>query len=334
MHFRRPVSWAFLSILLITTFFTAKARAEYPQQVDDENILTTTTVFLPVITKPGGTPPLPTLAPPTLTNIIDHTSLPLYDQIPTRYLDAAENIRFTFVDRSVGSNIFDGLGCLAAQNWARSISSCRRHYTDASLTSWKTFTINDPVIPEVIQFPGGNSRANIEFIFRADTWENDLRWFIDNYPNYAHRDIFTLQHNYLHVGSGSTIAREYFNPSYPGTNIYDVVALEAQYPMNTFVYWTTSLARTIGTPESQSFNDQMRSWVRANDKILIDVADILSHTPEGVPCVNSQGFEIICREYTTESDGGHLGSVSGGKIQVAKAIWILLAQLAGWNGIP
>jgi hypothetical protein len=31
-------------------------------------------------------------------------------------------------------------------------------------------------------------------------------------------------------------------------------------------------------------------------------------------------------------EGGHLGSVSAGKIRVAKAFWVLMAQLAGWDG--
>jgi hypothetical protein len=328
MLLRRSLTWTALIVLLITTFFTAHVQAKTTQPQEENQSLDSTTVFLPLVIKPGGG----NLPPPTLTNIIDHTTLPLYDQIPSQYLRAAENITFTFVDRSVGSNIYDGLGCLASPTWGSSLSACRRHYVDASLTTWKTFTTNDSIIPEVIRFPGGNNRSNIEFIFQQGTWEDDLRWFVNNYPAYTHRDIFSLQHNYLHVGSGSTIAQHYFNPSYPGTNIYDVLALEAQYSDKIFVYWTSSLARTIGTPESQSFNSQMRTWARDNNKILIDVAAILSHTPEGNPCVNNQGYQIICREYTTESDGGHLGSVSGGKIRVAKAIWILLAQLAGWQG--
>jgi hypothetical protein len=43
----------------------------------------------------------------------------------------------------------------------------------------------------------------------------------------------------------------------------------------------------------------------------------------------------ICQEYTTEVEGGHLGAVSSGKIRVAKAFWVLMAQIAGWiPGIP
>ena len=42
-------------------------------------------------------------------------------------------------------------------------------------------------------------------------------------------------------------------------------------------------------------------------------------------------FPAICQDYTTEPNGGHLGSVSSGKIRIIKAFWVLLARIAGWN---
>jgi YVTN family beta-propeller protein len=95
----------------------------------------------------------------------------------------------------------------------------------------------------------------------------------------------------------------------------------------------------------------MRAWTAANGRILLDVADILSHTPDGQPCYDNRdgvayyasetlwenypddgvNYPAICPHYTTEVDGGHLGSVSAGKIRVAKAYWVLMAQLAGWQ---
>ncbi|MHB8133165.1 MAG: PT domain-containing protein [Anaerolineaceae bacterium] len=261
---------------------------------------------------------------------IDHNSVALFDQIPADYLIKAQDLTMTFMDRSVGSNINDGLSCLAANSWANSPSNCRRDYTDSTLTNWKTFATSDTNIPSSILFPGGLNRNNIEFIMGSGTWEEDLANFISLYPNYANRDIFTLQHNYLHVSAGSTIDDVYFDPNYAGTNIFDVLALETQYPDNTFVYWTSSLARTVGTQDAQSFNDQMRSWTSTNQKILLDVADIESHRPDGSACRNSQGHEVICLDYTTETEGGHLGSVSAGKIRIAKAMWVMLAQISGW----
>ena len=88
----------------------------------------------------------------------------------------------------------------------------------------------------------------------------------------------------------------------------------------------------------------------AHNKPLFDVADIESHDPNGNPCYDNRdgvaynngntsenypddGLNIpaICPQYTTEVDGGHLGSVSDGKIRIAKAFWVLMAEIAGWN---
>ncbi len=295
-------------------------------------------VYLPLVMKPAQPTPTftPTVRPTPIphegTLIIDHRSVALFNQIPDQYENAAENLRITYMDRSVGQNISDGLTCLASPNWESSPSHCRRDYIDSSLTEWKTFTTSDSNIPEAILFPGGNDRSNINVVFAMGTWEEDLKAFISAFPSYAsNNDIITFQHNYLHVAAGSTIDNVYFDPSYSGTNIYDLMALETQYPNKTFIYWTSSLALTIGTADAQSFNDQLRDWAAENGKILFDVADIESHNPDGSACRNAQGYEILCQRYTTETDGGHLGSVSAGKLQIAKAMWVMLAQIEGWN---
>lgn len=336
MKLTRLMSWGMLLVFLAAAVFPVSVQAE-GETPEYATIYDTSIIFLPITMKPGtSNPPLPT---PQLTNIIDHTTLPLYDQIPDQYLRGAEAIRFMFLDRSVGSNINDGVTCLAASSWAASPANCRNYYSDlVNLTNNRTYTVNDTFIPEPIRFPGGNNRANISFDFSGGAyWYEDVQYFVNNYPNLiANRDIVSWMPNYLQVGSDSTIAAQFFNMSYsgPGYNVRHMLDLEAQYPNKTFVYYTSSLARIVGTSQATSFNSQMRTWARDNNKILIDVAAIISHTPAGVPCVNAQGYPIICREYTTESEGGHLGAVSAGKLRVAKAIWILLAQLAGWDGTP
>jgi hypothetical protein len=99
-------------------------------------------------------------------------------------------------------------------------------------------------------------------------------------------------------------------------------------------------------------NQQIRVWAQENGVPLLDVADIISHTPGGEPCYDNRdgvpyylndrqqenfaddGLDIpaICPQYTTEVSSGHLGSVSAGKIRVAKAMWVMMARLAGWSG--
>lgn len=92
----------------------------------------------------------------------------------------------------------------------------------------------------------------------------------------------------------------------------------------------------------------MRDYASKNNIYLFDVADILSHDPDGRPCFDNRdgvsyqtenypddGVDLaaICPHYTTETEGGHLGSASAGGVRVAKAFWVLMAKLAGWKGI-
>ncbi len=138
---------------------------------------------------------------------------------------------------------------------------------------------------------------------------------------------------------GETIASPtagFFANTAGSYDVHDLEAYIAQNPSKTFIFWTTSLARSIGTKTATDFNAQMRQYASQHGKILIDFADIESHTDTGVPCydnVTSDGanYPAICQDYTTETVVGHLGSVSAGKILAGKAFWVAMARIAGWN---
>jgi hypothetical protein len=167
----------------------------------------------------------------------------------------------------------------------------------------------------------------------------------------------TYQFSYLNVDANSDITSPtagFFANSPSRYDVYDLEAFLAQHPDKIFFFWTTSLARGIGTQVSTDFNNQMRQYARDHNRILFDVADIESYTDTGTPCYDNRdgvqycsqtgncennandgrSYPAICQDYTTETEGGHLGSVSGGGIRIAKAFWVLMARLAGWNGAP
>ncbi len=267
--------------------------------------------------------------------IVDHTSVELFDQIPDEYITAAKNLKMFYMDRSVGSNINDGLTCLAYPNTASAPSHCKRpDATTAELTPDAKY-----------------DRTNWEYVFwdgDCGMWYNKIKCFMDRVDAVrTNFDVMSFQFSYLEVMDGSGIADP--QTGYFADNRYydysDMEALEARYPDKTFVHWTTSLARSIGTQESKDFNEQMRSYARTYNKVLFDVADILSHDPDGNPCYDNrdgvtnpddgQSIPAICPQYTSEREGGHLGSYSAGKIRVAKAFWVLMARIAGWEpGTP
>ncbi len=294
--------------------------------------------------------PLEQTAPSQALITVDHNSIALFDQIPEQYLQAAAGLDMLFIDRSVGGNINEGLECLQYESDEAAPSRCKRNHTDSRYV----------VDPSVMNWyhPGGYDRSNWDFLYWDELpvsgctdWSEKTACFIDYMQGGAinNYDVVSYQFSYLLVDTGSSIEDQpggffWDNPS--RTDVYDQEALEAQYPNKTFIYWTTSLARGIGTEEAEIFNQQTRQYANDHGKILFDVADILSHDPDGNPCYDNRdgvpygsenhpddglNLPAICPHYTTEVEGGHLGSASAGMIRVAQGFWVLMAQIAGWD---
>ncbi|MCB8923528.1 MAG: hypothetical protein H6662_18225 [Ardenticatenaceae bacterium] len=334
-----------LSSLTANHLLFARA-ARSPQAITDDSAN-----YLPIVMAPPATPtPSPTPTRPAGSIVVDHTSVALFEQIPEEYLQAAANTQMFFMDRSVGGNINDGLTCLGYESDELAPSSCKRYiHVDPTYSSPPS---------EVDWFhPGGYNRDNWDFQFWPDTvcseWYDKVGCFMEVVtPMMTQYQVLSFQFSYLSVDNTSTIADVpggFFSNNANLLDVYDLEAFEAQYADKTFIYWTTSLSRGIGTAVSETFNEQMRQYALTNGKPLFDVADILAYDPFGNPCYDNRdgvlydngntsenypddGLNIpaICPHYTTEVDGGHLGNVSVGKIRVAKAFWVLMAQLAGW----
>ncbi|HET7011018.1 MAG TPA: dockerin type I repeat-containing protein, partial [Anaerolineales bacterium] len=269
------------------------------------------------------------------------------------YLQAASDLVMLFMDRSVGQNIDDGLTCLSYASDELAPSRCKQYeHVDPRYSA----------SPAEVDWsrPGGYDRSNWAYQFwptGCDMWSDKVSCFLNSVdPVIAQHDVVSFQFSYLEVESGSTIEDQpggFFWNNAGLADVYDLEAYEALHPGQVFIYWTTSLARGIGTAESESFNEQMRQYATAHGKPLFDVADILAHDPSGAACDDNRdgvaydngnasenypddGVDrpAICQHYTTEVDGGHLGSVSAGMIRVSKAFWVLMARIAGWDGSP
>ncbi len=286
--------------------------------------------------------------------IIDHTSVELFDRIPDSYIQEASQLKMLFMDRSVGSNINDGLNCLRYPSSDRNTPNHCKRYNHPD----PRFSVD----PSEVTWTRGYDRSNFDFDFFYDTWEKMTENFIramdsGQYP--GEYDVYSFQFSYLNVTDNDTIAdaSNGFFANRPGdyNDVYDLERRIAEHPDKVFVFWTTSLSRGIGNAVSRDFNNQMRQYAIANNKVLLDVADIQSHDPAGNPCYDNRDgvyysngnisenypddgvdYPAICQHYTSEIDGGHLGSPSAGKIRIAKAIWVMMARLAGWNpdGLP
>jgi hypothetical protein len=127
-------------------------------------------------------------------------------------------------------------------------------------------------------------------------------------------DVLTMKFCYIDTDASFTYYRD------------GMLWLESTYPTKRFVWWTMPI-ETTSDANRQTFNDSVRTFARANGKVLFDIADIEAYNAAGQKRTDAHGREIMWPEWT--SDGGHLSAA--GAQRVASAWWWLMARLGGWD---
>jgi hypothetical protein len=254
--------------------------------------------------------------------VIDHRAVADFDRLPAEYVRAASELRFLLRSASIGWNIDIGLNCLG------------NDFPDGTRRSWGC----DRELPR--------DRVIYSSIYSRRRWVIELRgnpgWW-DKVSDFTRRvnaidaaapfDVVGFNFNYGDGLPGSSIATDFFkhDPNARFGNVAVIEALEKAHPDKTIVWWSMALPRKSAT-NMESFNRQIRAYAVARKKVFMDLADIESHRPDGSACTDNEGrgIEALCAEYTREVIGGHLNAL--GSQRAAKAIWVLMARLAGWTG--
>lgn len=252
----------------------------------------------------------PSPEPTPISNAIvaDHYAINEFEDIPDNAISSAVALEAIFKHQSVGQYIYYmGLACLAGTRTdpsdpAECLLYAQNPYDPYDNRNWDWSVWDQPT-------------TNAEI--KTDQWVSLVNDQQGNYQvlgmKYCFADAWNLDFDYYRVA---------------------MEQLEQTYPQKTFIWSTTALIResVIGdyleqAEILQTFNQQLRDYAHANNKVLYDIADIESHDVEGNSCI-SYGYEALCEEYAIT--GSHPNVIAS--IRLAKGYWWLMARIGGWDG--
>jgi hypothetical protein len=262
--------------------------------------------FIPVIFKPI---PRSTFSSAIIAN---HTVIGHFGAIPSSSLTSAAQTQTLFMHQSTGNNIkIMGLNCIAG-------SLDPGYYPECEIYN------------QISNNPYDNSNWN--WPLWADNWSDAIvktdQWVSIVNAQQSHYQVLGMKFCYV---DGWNLDFDYYRQK--------MEALERAYPNKKFIWSTSALWEEIAVGRNfesastiQSFNQQLRAYAAANNKILYDIADIESHDTNGNLC-QYNGVEALCSEYADGLGGGGGGHPDvDGSIRLAKGFWWLMARISGWNG--
>jgi hypothetical protein len=263
--------------------------------------------------------------------IADHTIVDQYDKIPQQYIDAVKKMWLSYAGESHSMGIRNGLLALEAAYPAYAVS------------------VIEGGIPEA--YTTINLRAS-----RA-TW-GDVDYSTGWIYSYGEEDWYTSSTAISRTKAGIThchdISLEYsafgfgwcWDPAETDMTNYlnatqqyiDYCTTNAYY---TKVFFTTGPVDDVNASGQTGYlkslaYETIRNYVKANSsRILFDFADILCYdTPSGSPNTttwNGHTYPIITTTNLTPTIADfHISNA--GALRLAKAMWWMLARMAGWDG--
>lgn len=284
--------------------------------------------------------------------LIDHTSLALFDQIPDTYIESARQLRSLFLHASVGGTIQDGLRCLASEldnrTYCAALSDPKYDYQ-----SWVWQPHNQ-----------GGCEGKLQDLVEALASQPDFDIYHQKYCYFEGLDSIGCCTNIDTCLEGCAgqpdppaceqgceqafqESLQTFLDLYTST----MNQLEADYPGKQLVWWTIPYAISDERC-AHEFNQRLRQYANDNQKILYDIGDIEAHDHLD-QLVTISGHESVhpyyCGEFKSnqEAQSCHPDFPydvnwdpddqiepecgEGGKIRLAKAFWVLMARLAGWQ---
>jgi hypothetical protein len=270
--------------------------------------------FGPALTTAGTSGPI----------IVDHTCTDI-SRIPDYWIEAAKRLTIHYAHTSHGNQIYQGAENLESQDPKYSFS--RRESSTAGLPPVQA-------TPALRMYDGNPPETYIE---PDDYWDGESG------KDRTRAVAATRDYDYsmwAWCGQVSWADRDYIQDY-----LETLDQFENEYPGMRFIYMTGHLDGSGSAGNLHVRNEQIRSYCRANNKVLFDFADIESYGPDGTDylamdaddgCNYSGGnwAQQWCSAHPASAlceycECSHSEALNCNR--KARAFWWMMARLAGWD---
>jgi len=265
--------------------------------------------------------------------IADHTVVDKYDDIPQQYIDEVKKMWLSYAGQSHSEAIRDGLEELEAINPTYAVNITESGTPEAYTTSH-------------LRSSGatwGSYSKSSGWIYNYGTYS----WFVQSLGiTRTKAGINYCNNNNLTIGAfgfgwcwdseidSSSEFLKYINAT------KEYVDYCSDNSINTRVFFTTgTVDGGEDTYGETGYNkhlgyEQIRDYVEASDNlVLFDYADILCYNDAGDVNTLSWSGHTYPVIHPDNMDGGYTGHIGmNGAVRLAKAMWWMLARMAGWDG--